>query len=714
MKMLRMAAHGAPALVVAPLLAVIPPAHAQDPGDTTKDDRDGEIVVTARYSAPPAATSATKTDRPILLTPQSVVVIPRQVLLDQNAITLTDAVRNVAGVGSDFGFDGATEPLLVLRGFPSTSMTAQGAMLGSATYYLDGTRVKGVPVNVANVEAVEVVKGPDSVLFGRAEPGGLVNVRFRPLTGKRTVDAEQVVAGNDLYRTSVHASGKLDGGGTLLAGASASYLTTGSFRDFVKERLGAVNGSVAWLPGAGTRVAVTVDYSDHRFRNDYGIPAIGDRPADLPRATAYNDAPQLSRNRTASYRLDVSRDIAAGWQLKLHGVHLHAATRDVDITPYRVDVATGDDCLAATGRLCRYYYFVRPHGRYRLDQVTADLTGSVTTGALVHKLAVGAEYYGDDRSGMQYFQQLASVEIGRSAAGDAPPLDLATALPLETVDRNRWYSVYGEDQVDVGGGVHAILALRHDWTSAIFAPPGTRPNEVQFTSPRVGAVWEVASGHTVYGQYQRSLATNNGRNADGTALAPEQARQYEIGYKFQSASGKLTATLAAFDLVKTNRADYTLFPIVRTIGRARSRGVELDVIGDLTARLSVVGAYAYTDARVDDATSSDGYRLANSPHNAASISARYAVVTNGLIGGGVYHQGARYGDIANTFVLPAYVRTDLFTAYRFALGRSIATAQLNLKNVFDTRYYTGSHQFVQDWIQFGQPRTLSATLRLEL
>jgi iron complex outermembrane recepter protein len=675
---------------------------------------DATIVVTAPYSAPAKTSNASKTGQPILLTPQSVQVIPRQVLLDQNAITLTDAVRNVAGVSSDFGFNGSTEPLLILRGFPSTSMTAQGAMSGSATYYLDGTRVKGLPVNVANVEAVEVIKGPNSVLFGRAEPGGLVNVRYRPLTAKTTFDVEQTVAQYDLYRTSGHASGKLDSDGKLLAGVSASYLTSGSFRDYIGERLGSINASVAWLPRSSTRIAFTVDYSDHRFRNDYGIPAVGNRPADIPISTAYNDAPILSRNESQSYRLDITQGLGADWQLKLRGVHLRAKTRDVDVTPYRVNLTTGDDCFATRGQLCRYYFNVRPDGRYQLDQVTADLTGTVQTGSLTHNLAFGFEYYRDDKSGTMYFQQLSSVNVVRPMLGNTPPLDIAASTPLETVDTNRWVSIYGEDSIDFGSGIHAVLALRHDWTSAIYAAPGTAPNKVDFTSPRVGLVWEFASGHTFYGQFQRSLATNNGRNIDGTELAPEKARQFEVGYKYQSASGKLTATLAAFNLVKTNRADYTLFPIIQTIGRARSRGIELDVIGDLTPKLSIVVAYAYTDAKVDEATASNGLRLANSPRHAASLSGRYAIITNGLIGGGIYYQGERFGDIGNTFVLPAYVRVDAFTAYRFKLGRSTATAQLNLKNVFDKRYYTGSHQFVQDWIQIGQPRTLSATLRFEL
>ncbi|AEG51400.1 TonB-dependent siderophore receptor [Sphingobium chlorophenolicum L-1] len=695
------------------LLPSAVPGYAQAADDAPGKERKSDIVVTAPYGEP-TTSSTTKTGQPILLTPQSVQVIPRQVLLDQNAITLTDAVRNVAGVSSDFGFNGSTEPLLILRGFPSTSMTAAGSMIGTSTYYLDGTRVKGLPVNLANVEAVEVIKGPDSVMFGRSEPGGVVNVRYRPLTARPSFDFEQTVGQYDLYRTSGYASGALDGGGKLLGGISASYQNAGSFRDYVVDRLGSVNASFAWLPGGGTRIGLTVDYTDHRYRNDYGIPAQGGRPANVPRSTAYNDAPVLSRSESRSVRLDVAQRLGSGWRIKLRGVHLRADTRDVDVMPYRRDIATGEDCLATRGQLCRNYYYMRPDGRYKIDQFTADVTGTVETGPLSHKIAFGFEYYRDDKSGTTYLQRLAPVDVRNPVLGLTPPLDVATAIPLERADHNRWYSVYGEDQIDFGGSFHAVLALRQDWTSAIYARPGTAPNKAGFLAPRIGFVWEAASGHVFYGQFQRSLAANNGRNFDGTPLPPEKSRQYEIGYKYQSANGKLTATLAAFDLVKTNRADYSLFPIIQTIGRARSRGIEFDMIGDLTPKLSIIGAYAYTVAKVDESSVGNDLRLANAPTHAASLSARYSIIANGLIGGGVYYQGARFGDIGNSFILPAYVRIDAMAAYRFPLGGSTATAQVNLKNMFDKLYYTGSHQFVQDWIQIGQPRTLSATLRLEI
>ncbi len=115
-------------------------------------------------------TSASRVDMPLLDIPQDVATVPRAVLQDQRAMNLSDATRNVAGAATDFGFNGGSEPLIILRGFQSTSMTAQGTMSGMSSYYVDGTKVEGIPVDMADVQTVEVIKGPETVLYGRAEP----------------------------------------------------------------------------------------------------------------------------------------------------------------------------------------------------------------------------------------------------------------------------------------------------------------------------------------------------------------------------------------------------------------------------------------------------------------------------------------------------------------------------------------------------------------
>ena len=171
--------------------------------------------------------------------------------------------------------------------------------------------------------------------------------------------------------------------------------------------------------------------------------------------------------------------------------------------------------------------------------------------------------------------------------------------------------------------------------------------------------------------------------------------------------------MAAYELVKRNRADLTLYPVVNTLGEATSRGIELDVIGQITARLAMIGSYAYTDAKVTDHGPYAGKRLANVPYNAGSVWARYALDTHWSFGGGVFYQGRRSGDIGQTFYLPDYTRVDLMAAYAFTALGSKASFQVNLNNALDKRYFTGSHQFSPDWIQQGPSRTLLATLRLE-
>lgn len=109
----------------------------------------------------PNTSTATRTDTPSLQNPQSVQIVPRAVIEDQSALTLTEAVRNVSGVQYDFGFNGSMQPLLILRGFPSTSMTAMSSMSGSSSYYLDGSKVMGVPINMANVQAASSTSSPN-------------------------------------------------------------------------------------------------------------------------------------------------------------------------------------------------------------------------------------------------------------------------------------------------------------------------------------------------------------------------------------------------------------------------------------------------------------------------------------------------------------------------------------------------------------------------
>jgi iron complex outermembrane receptor protein len=230
----------------------------------------------------------------------------------------------------------------------------------------------------------------------------------------------------------------------------------------------------------------------------------------------------------------------------------------------------------------------------------------------------------------------------------------------------------------------------------------------------VGAVWAVTKEQSLFAQYQDAVNANNGRDPEsGRELAAERSRQIEAGYKVSALGGGLNATLAVYQLTKRNRADYSLYPKVQTVGEARSRGVELDILGRVTPRLATMASYAYTDAMVTVDPLFEGTRLANVPRHSGSLWARYTFDARWAAGGGAFFQTIREGDQANTFQLPGYVRVDAMLSYAFKTGSWRNTLQANVNNVFDRRFYTGSHQFVKDWIQIGAPRTFSVTLRLD-
>ncbi|OOW67814.1 hypothetical protein Xmlh_16000 [Xanthomonas axonopodis pv. melhusii] len=449
-----------------------------------------EVTAPADRYEKPASRTATRTNTPSLLTAQSIQIVPRTLIDDQAALTLDDAVRNVSGVQYDFGFNGAMQPLLILRGFPNTSMTASGSMSGSSSYYLDGSKVMGVPIDMANVQSVEVVKGPGSVLYGRSEPGGLVNVVTKQISSVSERSFEQTVGQRGMARTAIAASGMLSRNEAMRGRIAAAYYTANSIRDGVVDRLGSFTGSLAWVPNLDTNITAIVDHSRNRYRTDMGIPAFGDRPARLPWSRQYNDSPYLSSANTTSVKVDVTRQLDESWQVRSRLLHLDSHTSEMDIYPYRGDFGMGtrpsETCPGSGTPMCRYYFGVRPDGRYRISHANIDLTGKSQTGAISHTVLIGIDTYRTGKTGATYMEQIESVDVFHPSPGDTRGLDIRSAS-TDGEDYSHWRSGYVQDQIALGQRVFVTAALRRDRTNAVFGGASTRPNRIiHDTSPRCG------------------------------------------------------------------------------------------------------------------------------------------------------------------------------------------------------------------------------------
>jgi len=229
-----------------------------------------------RSYAVPNAGTALKTDTPIMETPFSVVVVPKQVLRDQQVVSVDKAVQNVAGVVNMPGNAGLQD-MFVIRGFQNDQLYRDGFML--PTLFSGGTTKR----DPANAERFEVLKGPGSTMFGRTEPGGIVNLVTKQPLATPYYSLQQQFGSYDFYRTTLDATGPVTADDTLLYRANLAYQNNGSFRDFVNNERVFFAPVLTWNISPATQFSFELEYTHFNENADPGIPSIGDRPAPVPR-----------------------------------------------------------------------------------------------------------------------------------------------------------------------------------------------------------------------------------------------------------------------------------------------------------------------------------------------------------------------------------------------------------------------------------------------
>ncbi|MGX2041477.1 TonB-dependent siderophore receptor [Methylocaldum sp. MU1018] len=685
----------------------------------------GKITVTARgghgaddpYNKDYAvlnAVTATKTDTPIMETPVSVQTVSRPVMDDQQAISVGDALKNVSGIqsGAYTFYDN-----FMLRGFDT----------GLGNTYRNGLRQTSISfLETANLERIEVLKGPAAVLFGRIEPGGLVNLATKRPLDEAYYSVQQQFGSYDLYRTTVDATGPLLDDRSLLYRMNIAYKSNRSFRDFVSQEHVFVAPSLAWQPADRLAFNLDVEYQYDEFvedGSDSGIPAIGNRPAPIPISRYLGDSTANRRNPNTQERvlvgLDWSYRFNGDWKLTNRFQYL---TVDYDQTilfanGLRPDNRTLDRSLWRTAQSRSSY------------GTNLDLTGRFATGIAEHAVLAGLDFFRLDQQADGF-------------SGDTPlvpPIDIFD--PVYGVDlssltarddnlfferRDQWYGIYFQDQITLWDKLHILGGGRQDWaesgsgsSSVSFGDLKMDLQRTEFFSPRVGVLYQPWPWLSLYGNYIESFGSNNGgRSVSGKPFDPQTAEQYEVGIKTEFFGGRLNSTLAFYDLTKQNSLtpDSANPGFSVAIGEARSRGAELDVAGRVTENWSLIGSYAYTDTEITkDNSGNKGNRFAAVPRNSGSFWAKYEFdrgYLRGLsLGTGVYIRGRREGDNANTFQLPGYVRWDASVGYSFEQFGSRITTQLNVYNLLDKTYY--DHSSFRANIRPGEPLTFLGSLRVE-
>lgn len=668
----------------------------------------------------PNSTTATKTDTPLLQTPFSVQIVPKQVLDDQQVIRVQEALKNIAGVGGAVSFKGIGNDAVTLRGFTTEYQT------NGAIFYREGVRMAGLPTSFANTERVELLKGPASVLYGRAEPGGLINIVPKDALAVPYYSIQQQFGSYDLYRTSIDATGPINKNNSLLYRFNLEYADSNSFRDIAYHRNITIAPSITWNVSDKTKVEFEFDYTHREFVEDNGIPALGKRPAPIPITRWLGDFSEQHKEDVFLVDLDISHRFNDNWKLDLKGLAAHQDVFIFNAVPF--------DLNEQTGEINR--------GLYLEDGTNRDwwygsgnLSGKLSLLGMRHNLLVGAEYYSDFYNQPLFFPDLPSINIfnpiynrfvdNQGFRDRNNPANNFTDFRSIT----QWWGISIQDQVDITDQLHLLLGGRYDNSESLFDAADQPLINESALKPRFGIVYQPKPWLSLYGHYLESFGRNNsGRSRTNQTFPSETAEQFEAGIKTEWLDGKLTSTLAYYNLTKQNISTPDPDDPTRTFnittGEARSQGLELDISGQLTDALSIIGSYAYTDTKITKDTTVDdqgnftrlGNRLPNAALHAGSLWAKWDFQQPELqgfsLGAGVYLAGQRQGDFENSYQLPGYARLDAMAAYQWKIGDTKLSAQLNVNNLLDKQYYKGTYNN-RNVIFPGEPLTFMGSIRLQ-
>ncbi|HWB50396.1 MAG TPA: TonB-dependent siderophore receptor [Stellaceae bacterium] len=659
------------------------------------------------YIARQSAT-ATKTDTPLLETPQAVSVIGREQVEAQGAQTVAQATHYTPGVTA--GQDPVENRFdsILIRGF-------------GPVIYLDGMELPhgitgfGEPVvDPFGLERIEILRGPSSALYGQLPPGGMVNlVSLRP-----PADATHAVElqGNNFGNIQ----GAFDIGGPATQDGTLLYRLTGLVHgggtqiDHVDDEREMIAPAFTWRPDADTSFTFLSQYQrDHSGVEIQFLPAQGTllpNPNGTVPVGRFLGEPGYDGYRRTQYWVGYQFEhrFDDAWTVRQNFRYANLDTK--------VFAVIGGGLQSDLKTLNRFTYYVPE----KAQNITLDNQAEAhfATGLLTHTALFGLDYRWDD---------------GRTqrGIGAAPPLDIFNpvygaaitppAITFSTGQNQDQIGTYLQDQIALDRW-RLTLSGRHDWldtTTNDFIAGTRQGQDNRAFSGRAGLNYVFDLGLSPYVSFAHSFQPTIGTDFSGAPFQPTTADQYEAGVKYRPLGPNLAMNAAAYHLTEQNAltADGAHVGFQTQAGEIRVQGIELDATANLTDGLNLIAAYTYTDAQnTKGAASTIGKQVIDVPRHAASLWVDYTQPTGPWRGfgggGGIRYFGDTYGDAANTLRIPDYTLVDATLHYDLGqLRPELAGAKLtlNASNLFDKRYVTNCTSLSACY--YGTARTVTVALR---
>jgi iron complex outermembrane receptor protein len=688
-------------------------AHAADSASNAD-----EIVVTGDHPVTEAL-SGTKSNTPLIETPQSISVIDGSEIAELGLQNLNQALRFVAGVTPETrGASAEVYDQFKLRGF-------------DAPVYLDGLKqfssasgYAAPQVDVSRLERIEIVKGPASALYGASSPGGFVAEESKLPLARDFYGAASATYGNDdLYRFDADVGGRA--GEKVLWRLYGSANGAHDQQTYGKRRRQTVSGAATVGDGTPTSLTVLATYSHDPSNGDYGVfPALGTlihNPAGRISTHFYGGEPgDFFSRKQAGITYILRHDFGGGWTFRSSGRYQYVKT-DLGI------VYTGGSPVDATDPAPTLFSRSSYATREQLNNWTYDnqLSGHFDTGPLHHSLLIGVDRQVSHSAELSAFGSATPIDVFNPVYGTMPtprtPAEVPQPFGGDTDTHQRQQGVYAQDQIAVGD-LRVTVSGRQDWTRQTSGAQSQHDNKFTW---RAAALYKTPWGVAPYVSYSTSFEPQTSVLSDGSLPKPSLGKQVEVGAKYQVPGTDILFTGAWFDIHQTNVAVPDNNFSYHQAGRVRSRGVEVEASGSLPYGFNAKVAFSRQSVKVlDDAVPAHvGLPLDSTGRGGISANLEWAPKTGPAagfaVGGAVRHVDSVYADFytfsdgtSRPLRSPAYTVFDALMRYDLSkVSPRLAglTLGLNANNIFDKKYLTSC--FAQyGWCWYGQRRTVQGTI----
>lgn len=682
----------------APVTASSPPPQASTAGAV-----DGYRALTSVSSL---------ADTPLESLPQTIQVVPRSLIDDQNALSIDEALQNVSGTQGTLRLQTPAYDMSTIRGF-----AAEQWLDGMPVFYNPGHRDA-----LANVERIEVLKGPSAILYGGgagAPVGGAINVVSKMPTPTPRNEVGVTVASYGYVRPYIDVNQPVTADGSVLFRFVGEYANADSFIDAIETETYSINPTFVFTDKRDTKLTIQGRATRWQAPEYQGLPATGTvagtfridpdlfiGPDNLP------DSSSELHSVTAKLEHDFSDALSATATARWRHSKFHEQTQSL----------VGSDGLQGNIPFVGPSTWFLTNGDLGQEQnelaVSASMRAKFSLAGARHTLVAGADYsHIDDQVGL-----FADFPLGGAGFVDltdpvfAAPYVRSPRTPATTLSKSdAAYVTQGafvQLQTDIAGRIHLLAGVRlADIRVDAFDHVADTPDVAKAREllPRLGALVDIYGGVSAYASYSEGVQSHYLSGQRGIP-DPEHSRQYEAGLKYKFANG-LSGTTAVFEIERTDvpLIDFNLFPV--DAGRERSSGVETDLLWQPGRNWQILASYAFIDTVQLDSVrgSTPGGRRIGVPEHSGRLWVNYSfdpdVLKGWSIGAGLYAATDQAVDFANQFFTDNYMTVDAKLAY--ASDGFNATA--SVKNLTDELYYV-SHFYLGGRVARGDARTYVLTV----